>query len=67
MEFQLGSPSIYYRNSNVIHGVGGDIFWNSPVQHTIYYLPRVMNFKSSVSFGFRRGTKAEPKDESAGD
>ena len=31
MEFQSGSPSIYYRISNVVHGGCVDIFWNSPV------------------------------------
>ena len=30
MEFQSGSPSIYCRISNVIHGGCMDIFWNSP-------------------------------------
>ena len=31
MEFQSGSPSIYCRISNVVHGVCVDIFWTSPI------------------------------------
>ena len=31
MEFQSGSPSIYYRISNVVHWGCVDIFWNSPL------------------------------------
>ena len=31
MEFQSGSPSIYYRISNVVHWGCVDILWNSPL------------------------------------
>ena len=37
MRFLSGSPSIYYRISNVLHGVCVDIFWNSPF-HSLWYL-----------------------------
>ena len=34
LEFQSDSPSICYRISDVVHGGGVDIFWNSPVHQT---------------------------------
>ena len=40
VEFQSDSPNIYYRISNVVHGVCVDIFWNSPIAFSYDSSPR---------------------------
>ena len=51
MDFQSGSPSIYYRTSNDIHHGGrggGDIFWNSPIKFQLHFT--LLNALSPLKF-----------------